>query len=257
MSKKKISKANRKFFLKWLPFNFCDRFCERCEEFRDECKVYQDEMRFRFQCQLEGRDPYDTKVVFEYVGQRMAQTIAMLYQIMEKEGIKITKEDEKKYKKEQEMEEEKVKSHPLYRKCWALSADFRRFLENFWEFFEERPWILVYLQNEIEEICFYCHLIAVKAIRALYSQIEEQKERIKFPRPDSLVSGSLGYYSLITCQGSLESILNIMKDVEKSWVPKVNQLLESIEEAKKEFKKTFPEVENYQDKIIFHGRFLN
>lgn len=92
--------ANRKFFLKWLPFNFCDRFCERCEEFRDECKVYQNELRFRFQCQLEGKDPYDTKVVFEYVGQMMAQTIAMLYQMMEKEGIKITKEDEERYKRE-------------------------------------------------------------------------------------------------------------------------------------------------------------
>lgn len=46
-SNKKITTVNRKFFLKWLPFNFCDRFCERCEEFQDDCKVYQDEIEFK------------------------------------------------------------------------------------------------------------------------------------------------------------------------------------------------------------------
>jgi len=251
--RKRISPANRKFLLKWLPFNFCDRFCERCEEFRDNCKIYQDDLCFKAQCQLEGKDPYDTKVVFEHVGQMMRDTIKMLQEMMKKEGIEITKEDEERYTRKQKIEDVKAKNHPLYKKCWSFTKDLSKFLENFRSFFEQRPWIIASLQNELGELCFYCHPVFVKTVRGLHSQITEKEERESFPRPDSMVSGALGYYSLLACQKNLESILNLMKDVEKSLIPQINELLKKADEIEPTLKKTFPKVEGFRNKIIFHG----
>jgi len=253
--KKKITATNRRFFLKWLPFNFCDGFCEGCEEFRDSCRVYQDELRFKAQCQLESKDPYDTKVVFENMGQIMQDTIKTFRETMEKEGIEITKGDEERSEKEEDSAEEKVRNSPLYKKCWDFSKNLSNFLEEFRNFLQQRPWwIAASLQGEMEELCFYCRLVPAKVYRALHSQIDERKYREKFSRPDSMVSGTLGFFSLATCEKRLEGISNLIKETEKTEDSKINILLKEIKNIKEEFKKVFPGVEDSRDKIIFHGR---
>lgn len=254
MAGKKIKTSKRKFFLKWSPFNFCDRFCERCEEFRDNCKIYQDDLRFKAQCQLEGKDPYDIKVVFGQVEKNMEIVLKILRETIKKEGIKITKEDAEEYEKEQKTREGKVINNPLYKKCLIFSKATSEFLEDFGKSFEERPWILASLQNEIEELSFYCHLVSVKSCTALHSKIEEENLKKKPPYFDSEVSSALGFYSLFSCQRSLESILNLMNEMEKSWVSQINKLLEIISITRREFKKAFPGIENFRNKIIFHSR---
>jgi hypothetical protein len=52
----------------------------------------------------------------------------------------------------------------------------------------------------------------------------------------------------------LKSILNLMNDLEKSQASQVNKLLETANDAKQEFKKAFPGIENFRNKIIFHSR---
>lgn len=248
----KITTANRRFFLKWLPFNFCDRFCERCDEFQDVCKIYQDDLNFKIKCQIERKDPNDFKVIFEHVGETMAKTMQMLQEMMKKEGIKLTEADERRYMREEETARKIIKSHSLFKKCQKFCKELAKFLDNFAiPIIDEQ--ILQYLQNELGELCFYCHLVLAKARRALNSQIDEQKEREKFSRPDSLISATLGYWSLLACTRSLEVILNLTA-AEKSQAAKISEILEMAKQAKDDFEKAFPKVKNFREKIIFHGK---
>lgn len=253
-SDKKITTANRNFFLKWLPFNFCDRFCERCEEFQDDCKVYQDEIEFKTRCLIEGKDPNDMKVVFEHVGENLAKTMKMVQEMMERDGVKIAKKDEEEYEKKQAAKKRKIRSYPLYKKSWPLAKKLVDFLENFENFFEQKPWILACVQNEIREISFYCHLVSIKGYRAMDSKIEKEEDKDDFPRSDSMVSAALGYYSLRACQKSLEAILNLMKDTDQLWVFRTQEILKTTKEAEEEFLRAFPDVKKFKNKIIFHGK---
>lgn len=249
----KITKANRKFFLKWLPFNFCDRHCKRCEEFQSDCKIYQDEVQFKAQCMMEGKDPYDMKVVFEHVGKMMAETMAMVEADLKKRGVKLTKKDRYEYDKKQEKEDKIVKNHPLYKQCRSLSSNMHKFLTNFNPALPVETLAINSIKKELEDISLYSHMILVKAARALHSQIDDLDEKIKFSRPDYLVSATLSYYSLLTVEKALENLELFIRKSEPVWAWKINSVVNDINRTKKVFKKYFPEVEKFRNKVIFHG----
>lgn len=253
---RKISKANRKFYKKWLPFNFCDRYCERCEEMKKECKLYQDDVQFKMECIREGKDPNDWKVAFEHIAKTMAETMRMVMENLEREGVKLTKEDEDEYYREEDKKDKVIKKHSLYKNCSNLSFKLHKFISDFNPANLKEPlnWAADFWKTEMEEIYFYSHLIHVKAARSLHSKIEDTDRLIKFSRPDYLVSGALGYYSLVTVEKSLINIKEFIKNGEPIWAMKIYTILRQIDKTKKIFAKTFPEIKSYRGKIIFHGK---
>ena len=98
-----------------------------------------------------------------------------------------------------------------------------------------------------------CCLVFAKADRAIFSKISEEQYRMKSSRSDSTISAALGYYSLLTCQKSLENIKHLAVNNEDQTLH-INRILKISEEVEKEFEKKFPLVKNYKNKIIFHGR---
>lgn len=249
----KITKVNRKFFIKWLPFNFCDRHCTRCEEFQNDCKVYQDEVQFKAQCLLDGKDPNDLKISFEHVGKILADTMAMIETDLKRRGIKLTKKDRDEFDKKQEKEERVVKNHPLYKQCRSLSFKMHKFLTNFSPAMPAETVIINSMEKELEDISFYSSMILVKAARALHSQIDDLDEKIKFSRPDYLVSATLSYHSLLTVEKALGNIEIFIRESEPVWAWKINGILKDTNNIKKVFKSKFPDVEKFRSNIIFHG----
>lgn len=255
---KKVAKTmaiNRKFFLKWSPFNFCDRFCERCHEWQNDCKVYQEDVAFKTKCLIEGKDPYDPEVVFHHISQMMQKTMNIIKDGMEKDGVKISKEDEKILEKESALRDKFINKQPLNQKCRKLAITMRNFLDNFYDSFQDKPWVLSALQKEIDEICFYESLVYVKAAMAVHGQCDEKEYKALLKGPHSLISAALGFYSLLACQKNLRVARDFFKDDEIIWVLKINELLKQTDETQAEFKKNFPTVERYKNKIIFHGGF--
>ncbi|MFH1857206.1 MAG: hypothetical protein ABH836_08320 [Candidatus Omnitrophota bacterium] len=59
---KEILKKNAEFERK-SPYNFCDRWCERCVyEKQVRCKLYQDELEQKITCIAHGREPDDPEI---------------------------------------------------------------------------------------------------------------------------------------------------------------------------------------------------
>lgn len=252
----KISQQNRKFFLKWLPFNFCDQNCERCAEFQNVCKIYQEEVQFKMECLRTGKDPNDLKVVFEQVGKSLAQTMALVMKELEKQGIELTQEDEDEYFKEEARKEKIIHNHALYKKSWKLMDDIRNFFDEFHSSFgSTSELVLNTLVKDFKEIVFYFHPIFIKAARALHSQSDNLDETIKFSRPDWMVSGALSYYSLLTVERSLVNIRETLRGSQDIWVLRINTILKDMSKIRKIYLKTFPGLEKYKTKIIFHGNY--
>lgn len=251
----KISQANRKFFMKWLPFNFCDRNCERCEQMRDDCKIYQDDRQFKLRCMMEGKDSNDMEIVFEHVGEIMAQTMQMIEKNLKEKGIEIDFEDTEEYDVQEKIKDKFTKKHPLYKKACKTSEGLHDLLQNFSVMLPGISCLINSVQREVEEISFYSPMIYVKTTRALHSIVEEGKEKYKFSRPDSIVSASIAYYSALTVKRSLENIKGIIGSGEIVWIMKINGLIKDIEEMNKIFEKEFAGIEKFRSKIIFNGRY--
>jgi hypothetical protein len=63
-----------------LPFNFCDRFCERCQ-FQKICRVFLEEKKRQKKWQKMGVDPYSNKAVFI----SLYETLTQLKTLLEKD----------------------------------------------------------------------------------------------------------------------------------------------------------------------------
>lgn len=258
MSKFNSQHTNKDYFLKWLPFNFCDRHCERCKEFREDCKVYQEYVAYKLRCEADDKDPHDLDMVFNEVGETLARSLVMLEEKMEEEGIELTEEDEAKAVKEEERVRKKIEDHSLAIKTTEFIEEIRRFIRDLENFFEARGIFLSSIGRELKEIGYYGNLVSVKTYRALSSKLHDETER-GGGWSDARVSGTLGYFSLLTCEESLKSILNLFEGLKKDgeevdkWLKRLKKILKLASGTKDEFKKVFPDVEKSRDKIIFHG----
>ena len=251
----KISKQNRNFFRKWLPFNFCDRRCEKCFEMRDECEVYKKDIEFKLNCLFQEKDPDDTDVLLERMEKDLMETFSVLESSAKKENFELSGAEGKKLEEEMREKEKKIVRHKLYKKCSGFYARLRRFMRRFnpGTLCEPLPSAGIFWVSELEEVYFYSHLIFTKAARALHSSSDFLDDD-NFSRPDHLVNASLGYHSLLTVEKSLQNIQEILSADEPIWASEISSLLEEAGKTKETFLEFFPEVEKYKNKIIFNGR---
>lgn len=81
---RKIIEENRRWE-KEFPYNFCDRWCERCPYERQmRCSIYQDELEQKIACIAHGREPDDPEVIAEIFHRQVKEA---------GEDLEITEED--------------------------------------------------------------------------------------------------------------------------------------------------------------------
>lgn len=84
---KKIRQENAKFEKK-SPYNFCDRWCERCtHEKQMRCKLYHDELERKIICIAHGRDEDDPEITEDVLEAQYGDIDEKLSEYMDKIGI--------------------------------------------------------------------------------------------------------------------------------------------------------------------------
>lgn len=249
-----VSKKTAEYSPASLPFNLCDRNCERCEKYRQSCKVYQEESQFKLQCIMDGRDPQDPQVVLEHVGRAMQQAMEMLKKKLKKEGIEITEEDMSVFGAQEDEMENKIEKHPLHKKCHEVSEELDEFISTFRFSLPNIKCVISSIEREVKELYFYGPMIMAKTTRALLSKIEEEVEGDDFGYSDAKISAALGYRALLTSRKSIKNIKRFMGKEELVWSMRLNTLLANMERLENLFKCTFVGIEKHAEEVIFHGR---
>jgi hypothetical protein len=252
----KITLRDRKYFLKRQPFNFCDQFCERCSEMKNHCQVYKEDIEYKMRCLREDKDPNDPKVAFERVGRMLADVREMLEKDIKKMDIgDVSVEIRKIGRGEIVQQDKKLEKHPFFQHSMELAFDMQEFLAEFdpLTLVDPLPWAGKFWMKEMEEMAYYAPLVFVKAARAVHSLIDG----LNFPkdsvRSDRLVSAALSYCSMLTIERSLRDVYELIRRDEPIWALRIGKILTSLDAAKKTCLATFPDVEGYRKKIIFHG----
>ncbi len=126
----KIRKENAEYE-KETPFNYCDRWCERCGRTAD-CRIYR-ELDEEAQARMDaGKDPDDAEAVAESMGKSFARAHELMEKMAKEKGIDLS---EPNPEADKEIEREKaarakVKEHPLYELALAYAKQTGEFIES-------------------------------------------------------------------------------------------------------------------------------
>jgi len=186
-----------------LPFNFCDRWCERCK-LSGICRVYQKEKDTEKRFIKQGIDPKSTKAMFLSITESFEETKKLLEKDMKRLKLKITEEDDKKFEVEEEKKDKLVKNDHLTQVSKKLAFSLVKLVEDLhYYFLEETP-------KEIKEplriLNYYMLFFSVKIHRAILSGIEEREMKYEDTTFDSKNSAFLSYISIVKIIHSLKNI---------------------------------------------------
>jgi len=188
-----------------LPFNFCDRWCERCK-LSGICRVYQKEKESEKIFIKKGIDPKSTKAMLLSISESFEETRKLLEKDMKRLKLKISKEDDKKYEKEEDKKDKFVNNDNLTQVSKKLTFTLVKLVEDLhYYFLEETP-------KEIKEplriLNYYMLFFSVKIQRAILSEIEEKKMEYEDTTFDSKNSAFLSYISIVKIIHALKNISN-------------------------------------------------
>jgi predicted DNA-binding protein YlxM (UPF0122 family) len=146
------------------PYNFCNRWCERCiTERQNRCRLYLDEFEQKLTCIAHGKEPDDPEMT--------AEVMCRQYEAAEEAMEKFVEENEMEFddlsKETQELvkrQEEFIENNPLHKTAEQYHKKAHALLKE--TFYKERA-ADRRLKSEFEVVSWYHTLFPVKLHRAL------------------------------------------------------------------------------------------
>ncbi len=157
-----IHKKNAEFE-KETPYNFCDRWCERCvHEKQIRCTLYKDELEQKITCIAHGKEPDDPEMTAEV----MEKQYEALDKIMEEfeDGVDIDPNIEKDIEREEiQTEIRMLENIDLFQAAEQYHKKTHKFLEK--TFYNKK--VSKDHSYDFETLTWYHTLLLVKLRRAL------------------------------------------------------------------------------------------
>ena len=216
----KIRKENVKFE-KVAPYNFCDRWCERCDK-TQKCKAYQDDFNTRLKHISDGKNPDDCNVALEDVKASFEKSLKMLKKWAEEKDIDISKIDNEQ-NKNRENKERQLFQHPFYELTLKYAEEVSEFIK---EAFYENQEIAPELVNDYETLIWYHTLLLAKAHRLL-SDVYAEESGDEFRFYDAVAQIEIIKKSIAESQKALRDIL-IEKITDRYKISAILDILQDI-----------------------------
>lgn len=177
---KKILQENRKFERE-SPYNFCDRWCERCiHEKQIRCRLYLDDLERRATCIAHGKDEDDLEITKKVMEAQYGDIEEKLQDTAKKFNIDLDNIDidEEDLDEEQRIDLEDlpkeiqehikfVENHPLPRTVDQYRGRAHAFLKDTFYEKDEKENIPKDIKYHFETVSWYHWLLSAKLQRAL------------------------------------------------------------------------------------------
>lgn len=196
----KIKKENARLE-KVSPYNFCDRWCERCDKTKI-CKVYQDDFNTRLKHISNGEDPDDLNVALKDVRASFEKSLEMLKKLAEEKGIDVSKIDNEQ-NRDEENKERQLFQNPFYELTLKYAEEAAGFIK---EAFYENQEIAPEIVNDYETLIWYHTLLPAK-VRRLLSDVYTEESGDEFRLYDAVAQIEIIKKSIAESQKALRNIL--------------------------------------------------
>jgi hypothetical protein len=191
-------------FEKEAPYNFCDRWCERCShEKQMRCKIYQDEFEQKMTCIAHGKEPGDPEITKEVMKRQFEEIGEELEQFAE--------EDEIDFDDLNDPEFEKIRKHIRFVENNPLQVTAERYLDKANKFLEKTFYKDTSKKSELvrdfETVSWYHTLLPVKLNMALAGFHEPACE------------GDLSLYDAVAqfeiCKKAIRQLIEALRKIDK------------------------------------------
>jgi hypothetical protein len=236
--------ANKEEFIPGI-YNYCDRWCERCR-FRNKCSLYDKEQKRLAEHESKGEDPYDWDIVLEDIKGEFEETLRLIHEAAEKQGIDLDDLPDEEY------ETPDPSDHPLVVVASGYSKEASAFLKTLRETIQaegidlskrieymptakEDKERLMRIVSSYDTVMWYHTLIPVKIRRAIQSKMEIGSND-EFAEEDALTSAKIAYIGIMQSMASLRFIYDWDEELQDSALT----LLAQIEQLRKGVDIEFP-----------------
>jgi hypothetical protein len=225
-------------------YNYCDRWCERCS-MTQRCLLYSKDSRRKAEHRAKGEDPHDWDIVLQDLHESFQETLAMLRQHAEEEGIDLDAIDTESVISELA----EPSDHPLHVKAYRYTMNADKFLEKLQNVINEEidninaGNILAENIEEIKEcfevIAWYHMQISVKIHRALCGKMEAGEEKdeeyANFSLHDANGSAKVAYDGLSRSMDALTTVYEWNKSLHDDIMPLLTDIYGLIKGVDQEF----------------------
>lgn len=189
-----------KYLFYKLPFNYCDRWCERCQ-LTNICRVFKKEEQRKNKQLIEGKNPDSWESVFEAIKEDFEEIRKMVESDAAFLGI-----DLKEVAQGHEEEEPDPENFSLYKIVKKFSKALIKAAEDLRIVPEDVDEQMII--NNLEVISYYTSLLPAKTYRAITSKIEEENDPDDDLPPDSKNSAFILVNALDEINMSLVELIN-------------------------------------------------
>ncbi|MEA3272145.1 MAG: hypothetical protein U9P90_00580 [Patescibacteria group bacterium] len=220
-----------------LPFNWCDKWCERCDK-THKCQIYMDERQRALKHSAEGRNPDDLNVVMEDMAKDFEKVHERMKKDMKKHGLdyeKLMKEAEKSVEK-MDFESIKPPEFGITKKADVYMHQAHLFINVLLRRMQFNPYLDEKTKDSVEILNWYHTILPVKlrhVLNNLWEAKNEKGEDDELSLKDAYWTSDIVFKSINLSKQSLESILVYEPGSEDS----VNNLLSILKEIEDEFVK--------------------
>ncbi|MEA3560624.1 MAG: hypothetical protein U9R31_02505 [Candidatus Omnitrophota bacterium] len=212
----KIFQENARFEKK-TPYNFCDRWCERCSlEKQMRCKLYQDEIEQKMTCIAHGREPDDPEITKKVLEQQFEATKKIIEEHLEENEIDLDSTDDP--------ELEKIKEHIKLVENSSLhgaAEQYRRKSQIFLkDTFYKKEGIKPEITYDFETVTWYHTLLSVKLHRALCGFHEPVNED-EFGLYDAIAQ-------FVVCKKAVKESIKALRKIKPDFPSRHTQILELL-----------------------------
>lgn len=160
-------------FERETPYNFCDRWCERCShEKQIRCKLYQDEFEQKIPCIAHGREPDDLEMTAEIMKKQHEDLDEFIQELEEEIEINFDEIDDPEF--------EKIKEHIKFAENNPLPVSAEQYRKKVHEFlkdtFYKEEKKFTGLNYDFQAVSWYHTLLSAKLQRALAGFHEPARE---------------------------------------------------------------------------------
>jgi len=211
---KKIIGENIKYE-KESPYNFCDRWCERCSgEKQMRCLLYQNELEQKLVCIANGKEPDDPEIIAEVLKRQFENEREELEQSMQDDEIAFDDlagpefEDIRKHI-------EFVENNPLDNTAEQFCKKAHEFLE---KTFHNKGAVKSEILNDFETIAWYHTLLPSKLHRALCGFHEPACEG------DISLNDAVAQFAI--CKKAIDESIRALRNISQHFLDQRAQILE-------------------------------
>ncbi len=213
------------------PYNYCDRWCERCRIDKARCLLYQAEMDERLHREIDGRGEPSPDEILEQMAADMKQAVRLVQEQAKEMGVDL----EEAVKAAPPSRAKEPEDAPLTRDALAIARGVAAFLREHAEEIPEEAAVLRRLhllpgpklgralsnEEEADEVSAADAILQAQVAHRALGETLSVIEAAGRKKP-ALMDGALELLALVR---------RLQKDIEETWFSRPNALLEPCEGA--------------------------